>query len=45
MTKKDKIFLAVFGSIALINFYLQYRANKKIHQIKDEIIKNVKDVS
>lgn len=42
MTKKDKLFIAVFGSIALLNFYLQYRSSKKMQEIKDEIVKSAK---
>lgn len=42
MTQKDKIYIGVFGAIALLNFYLQYRSSKKMQEIKDEIVKSAK---
>lgn len=37
MTKHEKIFLAVIGSIAVINFLMQYHTQKKMQQLKNTL--------
>lgn len=37
MNKGQKILIGVLVTIALINFYLQHKANKKIEELKQVI--------
>jgi hypothetical protein len=37
MSKSQKILIGVLVGIALVNFYLQHKAGKKLDEIKNEI--------
>lgn len=37
MKKGEKILIGVLVGIALVNFFLQYRATKKMEELKDAI--------
>lgn len=37
MKKSEKILIGVLVGIALVNFFLQYRATKKMEELKDAI--------
>jgi hypothetical protein len=38
MKKGEKVLIAFLVGIALVNWYLQYKASKKIDELKDAII-------
>jgi len=39
MKKGEKVLIGVLVGIALVNFYLQYRASVKMEELKEAIIK------
>jgi hypothetical protein len=38
MKKSEKILIGVLVGIALVNFYLQHRAEKKMEELKEAIV-------